>query len=133
MPVLVTSTPSPAVTLVLTAALVSTAFNWLTLTASVSSVPAATLVILFLPLSKPAAVNLTSEVVPPTGALITTPALLTKVSPALTLSTTKSFLVATVISLPLRVMAMFSPFRNCTVSLALTAVAVSPLACSLKV
>ena len=53
--------------------------------------------------------------------------------PTVTLSKATSFAVATVISLPLRLILMLSPFRNCTVSLALTALAVSPLACNLKV
>ena len=52
--------------------------------------------------------------------------------PAVTLSKLTSLAVATVMSLPLRVISMLSPFRNWTVSPALTKEAVSPLACRLK-
>ena len=71
----VTTTLSPAFTSV------RFSFNCFTLTASVLFVPSATLVILLPPLSRPVFVNLTSVVVPPTGAVIVTPPLLTLVPP----------------------------------------------------
>ena len=72
--------------------------------------PAATLVILLPPLSKPLAVNLTSVVVPPVGALMVIPLLSTKVLPVVTLSNL-AFLANSMLILPLasvRVMT-FSP------------------------
>ena len=52
--------------------------------------------------------------------------------PAVTLSKVTVLAVATVMSLPARVISMLSPFRNCTVSPVLTKLLVSPLACRLK-
>ena len=72
--------------------------------------PAATLVILLPPLFKPLAVNLTSVVVPPVGALMVMPLLSTKVLPVVTLSNL-AFLANSMLILPLasvRVMT-FSP------------------------
>ena len=65
---------------------VTLSFNCFTFTASVLAVPAATLVILLPPLSRPWLVNLTSVVVVPgvVGALIVMPSLFTTVSPIVT-------------------------------------------------
>ena len=52
--------------------------------------------------------------------------------PAVTLSKVTFLAVATVMSLPARVILMLSPSRNCTVSPVLTKLLVSPLACRLK-
>ena len=52
--------------------------------------------------------------------------------PAVTLSKVTFLAVATVMSLPLRVMSMLLPSLNCTVSPVLTKLLVSPLACRLK-
>ena len=52
--------------------------------------------------------------------------------PAVTLSKVTFLAVATVMSLPARVISMLSPFRNCTVSPGLTLLAVSPLACTFQ-
>ena len=86
--------------------------SWSTFTASVPAVPAFTSLICVLP------------------ALI--PVELMTTGPAVTLSKVTVLAVATVMSLPLRVMAMLLPSLNCTVSPVLTKLLVSPLACRLK-
>ena len=86
--------------------------SWSTFTASVPAVPAFTPLICVLP------------------ALI--PVELMTTGPAVTLSKVTVLAVATVMSLPARVISMLSPFRNCTVSPVLTKLLVSPLACRLK-
>ena len=86
--------------------------SWSTFTASVPAVPAFTPLICVLP------------------ALI--PVELMTTGPAVTLSKVTFLAVATVMSLPARVILMLSPSRNCTVSPVLTKLLVSPLACRLK-
>ena len=61
--------------------IVLASFNCFTLTASLSALPSATLVILLPPLLRPALVNVTFVVVPPVGAVIVTPPLVTVVPP----------------------------------------------------
>ncbi|WP_147285196.1 hypothetical protein [Moraxella atlantae] len=68
--------------------------------------PAATLVILLPPLFSPLLVRVTGWLLPPVRV---TPSLFTTVLPVVRLSATRSFVVATVMLLPSRVMAMFCP------------------------
>ena len=98
-----------------------------------SASPALTLVILLPPLSKPDAVNLTSLLEPPVGALIEMPSVFITVLPVVTLSKVTSLAVATVNLPPVRVISMLSPLTKSTLSPDLmNCPPVSPLALAVK-
>ena len=119
----------------ITALTTSAASNsWLPLMASVepwAMLPAATPVILLLPLLRPVLVNVT--LFSGSAAVMVTPVLLSVVAPVVTLSAVRLSAVPTVIVFPVRAILMFLPSTNLTVSLDLTAVAVSLLAWILNV
>ena len=100
----------------------ATGFNWLTLTASVSSVPLATLVILLPPLFRPDLVkdtglaplamvrpSVVSTLSPAVTLGVVSPAEVRMLSPTVTLLNSTFSAVATVMFLPLRVTLMFLP------------------------
>ena len=115
-----------AISVVFWATLLLVVVNWPKFTASPGALPSATLLITVFAALMPVVVTLGPPV-------ITKPFVSNLLLPAVTLSTVKSFDVATVMSLPLRVISMLSPSINCTVSLDATALAVSPFTCSLNV
>ena len=130
----------------------ATGFNWLTLTASVSSVPLATLVILLPPLFRPDLVrdtwlgepstpifrpSVVSTLSPAVTLGVTNPAFVSVLSPAfkvvaVTLFNVTSSAVATVMFLPSRVTLMFLPSLKLTVSPAATFSSAPSFACSFQ-